>query len=237
MIRGPAASSASQGHRIKNSPKQELFKERGVPGCFFSLLLQAGPRSVLFEQRGHEASQETHVLGSMTLPNSAAVFAKHDIHYPMQTVLDPPVPTSTFTEQADLRVDTTDVITRLARLDAVPLNLTNDSTDRNQLRPLLAVLDQRFGKLTRGVAALNPWLIAMTPPGYDYRLDKSSTFRCKPVLKAKNSLIATIPVKLHLIQHNRTNPHLAQSAKDSRLEAAPLGSTLLVMSYLCVKQF
>ena len=72
-----------QGHRIKILAKQEIFEETGVPGGFFSLLLQTGFRSVTLQQRGDKATYEAHVLGSMTVADATAVFAKHDIHHPV----------------------------------------------------------------------------------------------------------------------------------------------------------
>ena len=47
---------ADQGHRIKILTKQESFKKACVPCSFFSLLLQAGLRSVAFQQRGDKTS-------------------------------------------------------------------------------------------------------------------------------------------------------------------------------------
>jgi hypothetical protein len=73
----------NQGHRIKILAKQEIFEETGVPGGFFSLLLQTGFRSVTLQQRGDKATYEAHVLGSMTVADATAVFAKHDIHHPV----------------------------------------------------------------------------------------------------------------------------------------------------------
>jgi hypothetical protein len=72
-----------QGHRIKILAKQEVFEETGVPGGFFSLLLQTGFRSVTLQQRGDKATYEAHVLGSMTVADATAIFAKHDIHHPV----------------------------------------------------------------------------------------------------------------------------------------------------------
>ena len=49
-------SPGDHGHRIKILAKQELFEKTGVPGGFFSLLLQTGFRSVSLQQRDCEPS-------------------------------------------------------------------------------------------------------------------------------------------------------------------------------------
>ena len=66
-----------------------------------------------------------------------AVLAIHDVHRPVQAVLDTPVVANAVAEQTDGRFQTGDVLTRLARRLAFTFHFTNAPTDGSSLRPLL----------------------------------------------------------------------------------------------------